>query len=264
MQQHEFTAFPRATEGRGASRRLRRSGRAPGVVYGGTGAPQPIELDHNALQHALKNEAFHSSILTMKLDGASQQVLLRDVQMHPFKREILHVDFLRVDANRRIHMKVPLHFINGENAPAVKLSGAIISHVLTELDVSCLPKDLPSFIEIDLSELALNQSIHVADLKLPAGVTAVSRGGMNPVVATAIIPKIIAEVEEVAPEAEAEAGTPEAEAAAAAAEKAGEKGAETGTEKGAEKGGEKSAEKGAEKGSEKGSERATGRKGEKK
>jgi len=159
---------------------------------------------------------------------------------------------------------VPLHFANGENSPAVKLSGAIISHVMTELDVSCLPKDLPGFIEIDLSELALNQSIHLTDLKLPAGVTAVTRGGMNPVVATAIIPKIIAEVEEVAPEAEAEAGTPEAEAAAAAAEKAGEKGAETGTEKGAEKGGEKSAEKGAEKGSEKGSERGTGRKGEKK
>jgi len=138
------------------------------------------------------------------------------VQMHPFRKQVLHVDFQRVDANRKIHMKVPLHFINGENSPAVKLSGAIISHVMTELDVSCLPKDLPGYIEIDLSELALNQSIHLTDLKLPAGVTAVSRGGMNPVVATAIIPKIIAEVEEVAPEAEAEAGTPEAEAAAAA------------------------------------------------
>ena len=257
---YEFTAFPRGVEGRGASRRLRRSGRAPGVVYGGTAQPQPIELDHNALMHALKNEAFHSSILTMKLGSESQDVLLRDVQMHPFRKQVLHVDFQRVDANRRIHMKVPLHFANGENSPAVKLSGAIISHVMTELDVSCLPKDLPGFIEIDLSELGLNQSIHLTDLKLPAGVTAVARGGMNPVVATAIIPKVIAEVEEVAPEAEAEAGTPEAEAAAAAAEKAGEKGAETGTEKGAEKAGEKSAEKG----SEKGSERATGRKGEKK
>jgi len=171
---------------------------------------------------------------------------------------------------------VPLHFINGENSPAVKLSGAIISHVITELDVSCLPKDLPRFIEIDLSELALNQSIHLTDLKLPAGVTAVSRGGMNPVVATAIIPKIIAEVEEVAPEAEAEAGTPEAEAAAAGAEKADEKGAEKGTEKGAERGAEKGAErgsdkgagkgaeKGGDKGAAKGSEKATGRKDEKK
>jgi large subunit ribosomal protein L25 len=243
---HEFTAFPRATEGRGASRRLRRSGRAPGVVYGGSSAPQPIELDHNALSHALKNEAFHSSILTMKLDGQSQQVLLRDVQMHPFRREILHVDFQRVDANRRIHMKVPLHFVNGENSPAVKLSGAIISHVLNELDVSCLPKDLPSYIEVDLSELALNQSIHVSNLKLPTGVAAVAHTGMDPVVATAIIPKmIVEEVTEAPAEAvEGEAVPAEGEAAAApgaAGEKPGEKGAD-----------EKAPEKGADKGSERG------------
>jgi large subunit ribosomal protein L25 len=257
--QYEFTAFPRGVEGRGASRRLRRSGRAPGIVYGGAAKPQPIELDHNALIHALKNEAFHSSILTMKLGPESQQVLLRDVQMHPFRSEVLHIDFQRVDASRRIHMKVPLHFINGENSPAVKLAGAIISHVIAELDVSCLPKDLPGFIEVDLSELALNQSIHVTDLKLPGGVTAVSRGGMNPVVATAIIPKIIAEVEEVAPEAEAEAGAVEGEAGAAA-EKPGEAGAEKSPEKGVEKGSEKVPEKGAEKGSERGS----GKKGDKK
>lgn len=264
--QYEFTAFPRGIEGRGASRRLRRSGRAPGVVYGGTGKPQPIELDHNALVHALKNEAFHSSILTMKLGPESQQVLLRDVQMHPFRKEVLHVDFQRVDPNRRIHMKVPLHFTNGENSPAVKLSGAIISHVMTEVDVSCLPKDLPGFIEVDLSQLALNQSIHLTDLKLPGGVTAVSHVGMNPVVATAIIPKIIAEVEEVAPEAEAEAAAIEGEAGAAP-EKPGEKDSEKGTGKVAEKGSGKVAEKGsgkaAEKGAEKGSERAPGKKDEK-
>ena len=161
---YEFTAFPRGVEGRGASRRLRRSGRAPGVVYGGTAQPQPIELDHNALMHALKNEAFHSSILTMKLGSESQEVLLRDVQMHPFRKQVLHVDFQRVDANRRIHMKVPLHFANGENSPAVKLAGAIISHVMTELDVSCLPKDLPGFIEIDLSELALFTAIQKGEV----------------------------------------------------------------------------------------------------
>jgi large subunit ribosomal protein L25 len=243
---NEFTAFPRPTEGRGANRRLRRSGRAPGVVYGGTTAPQPIELDHNALMHALRNEAFHSSILTMKLDGHTQQVLLRDVQMHPFKREILHVDFQRVDANRRIHMKVPLHFVNGENSPAVKLSGAIISHVATDLDVWCLPKDLPSFIEIDLSELTLNQSIHVSNLKLPPGVTAVTHGGIDPVVATAVIPKmVVEEVAEVAPEAaEGEVPAPEGEAAAAAG--TGEKAPEKGSEKGAEK-----ADKGAERGGKK-------------
>ena len=248
---YEFTAFPRGVEGRGASRRLRRSGRAPGIVYGGTAQPQPIELDHNALIHALKNEAFHSSILTMKLGSESTQVLLRDVQMHPFRKEVLHVDFQRVDANRKIHMKVPLHFTNGDKAPAVKDAGAIISHVMTEVDVSCLPRDLPGFIEVDLAGLALNQSIHLTDLKLPAGVTAVQHGGMNPVVATAIIPKIIAEVEEVAPEAEAEAAAAEGEAGAA-----GEKPGEKGAEKGAEKAGDKAAEKGADKGAD----RAPGKK----
>ena len=244
----EFTAFPRHSEGRGANRRLRRSGRAPGVVYGGSTAPQPIELDHNALTHALASETFHSSILTMKLDGSSQQVLLRDVQMHPFRREILHIDFQRVDANRRIRMKVPLHFINGENAPAVKLSGAIISHVLTEVDIACLPKDLPGYIEVDLSELTLNQSIHVSNLKLPAGVTAVAHAGMDPVVATAVIPKmIVEEVAEVPAEAaEGEVAPAEGEAAAApaaAGEKAGEKAAEKGVEKGAEKGAERGGKK---------------------
>src|SRR3954447_15572511 len=132
--QIEFTAFPRATEGRGASRRLRRSGRAPGIVYGGAATPQPVELDHNALFHALRNEAFHSSILTMKLDGSANKVLLRDVQMHPFKNEILHVDFQRIDEGKKIRMKVPLHFVNGESSPAVKLDAAIVSHVMADID----------------------------------------------------------------------------------------------------------------------------------
>jgi large subunit ribosomal protein L25 len=249
--QHEFTAFPRGTRnhGRSANRRLRRSGRAPGIVYGGSGEPQPIELDHNALIHALRSEAFHASILTMKLDGAAQQVLLRAVQMHPFKKEVLHVDFQRVDANRRIHMKVPLHFANGENSPAVKLSAAIISHVLTEVDISCLPKDLPEFIAVDLAELTLNESIHVSDLKLPPGVTAVVHGGLDPVVASAVIPKIIVEAEEApAVEGEVEAGGPVAEAAEGeTAEKAGEKGAEKAPDKAAEKGAERSGGKREEK-----------------
>jgi len=245
---YEFTAFPRGAEGRGANRRLRRSGRAPGIVYGGAGQPQPIELDHNALMQALRNEAFHASILTMKLGDAKQPVLLRAVQMHPFRREVLHVDFQRVEANRRIHMKVPLHFANGENSPAVKLSGAIISHVLAELDVSCLPKDLPEFIAVDLSELALNQSIHVSDLKLPEGVSAVAHGGMDPVVATAVIPKVIVEETEAVPaEGEAEAGAVVEEGAAApaeaGAEKGGEKAADKAPEKGADKGGSKREER---------------------
>jgi large subunit ribosomal protein L25 len=210
----EFTAFPRTSEGRGASRRMRRTGKAPGIVYGGTAKPTPIELDHNALFHALRNEAFHSSILTMKLDGAATRVLLRDVQMHPFRNEILHVDFQRVDENRKIHMKVPLHFVNGETSPAVKLSGAIISHVTPDLDVSCLPKDLPEFIEVDLSQLEVGHSIHVSAVKLPPGVTVVSHGRMDPVVAAAIVPRAHAETEEAAAGAEGAAAPAEAEAKA--------------------------------------------------
>ncbi len=216
----EFTAFPRATEGRGASRRMRRAGKAPGIVYGGTVKPTPIELDHNALFHALRNETFHSSILTMKLDGAASKVLLRDVQMHPFRNEILHVDFQRVDENRKIHMKVPLHFVNGESSPAVKLNGAIVSHVTTEVDVSCLPKDLPEFIEVDLSGLDVGHSIHVSALKLPNGVSVVT-SKTDPVVATAVVPRAAAEAEETAA-AEGTGGAAEG-AAAPAAEKKEEK-----------------------------------------
>ncbi len=217
----EFTAFPRASEGRGASRRMRRAGKAPGIVYGGTAKPTPIELDHNALFHALRNEAFHASILTMKLDGAATKVLLRDVQMHPFRNEILHVDFQRVDENRKIHMKVPLHFVNGEVSPAVKLNSAIVSHVTTEVDISCLPKDLPEFIEVDLSGLEVGHSIHVSALKLPAGVSVVTHK-TDPVVATAVVPRAAAEAEETAAGAEGAAAAP-AEAAAPAAEKKEEK-----------------------------------------
>jgi large subunit ribosomal protein L25 len=226
----EFTAFARNTEGRGASRRMRRAGKAPGIVYGGPVAPMAIELDHNALFHALRNEAFHSSILTMKLDGAATKVLLRDVQMHPFRNEILHVDFQRVDESRKIHMKIPLHFVNGEISPAVKISSAIISHVVADLDVTCLPKDLPEFIEVDLTELDVGHSIHVSALKMPPGVTVVSRGKPDPVVATAIVPRAQVETEEetaAAAEAAAAAAAAiapvEGEAAAPAAEKGAEK-----------------------------------------
>jgi large subunit ribosomal protein L25 len=156
--------------------------------------------------------------------------------MHPFRHEVLHIDFQRVDENRKIHMKVPLHFINAELAPAVKTTDAIISHVLTELDVSCLPKDLPGFVEVDLSTLAVGQSIHVSDLKLPVGVTAVTRPGASPVVATAIVPRIVVEVEEVAaPTTEAVAG----EAAPAEGAKPGDKAAEKSGEKPSEKGADK-------------------------
>jgi large subunit ribosomal protein L25 len=215
----EFTAFARKHEGRGASRRLRRAGKAPGIVYG-AGEPTPIELDHNALIHALKSESFHASILTMKLDGGAQKVLLRDVQMHPFRNEVLHVDFQRVDEARKIHMKVPLHYVNEAASPAVKLGGAIISHIANELDVTCLPKDLPEFIEVDLSTLESGKSVHVSEIKLPPGVSALTHG-KDPVIATAVIPKAHAEAEEAAPEAVAAA--PAAAPAAAAARPAAAK-----------------------------------------
>jgi large subunit ribosomal protein L25 len=220
----EFTAFPRTTEGRGASRRMRRTGKAPGIVYGGTAQPQPIELDHNALIHALRTEAFHASILTMKVDGSSTQVLLRDVQMHPFRNEVLHVDFQRIDPKRKIHMKVPLHFVNEEVSPAVKTQGAIVSHVMTEIDIACLPGDLPEFIEVDLSALDTGHSLHVSGVKLPSGVSIVSHRTGDPVVATAVVPKAAAEAEEGAAEGEAAAAAPAAEAKPAEA-KADEKGA---------------------------------------
>jgi len=183
----KVVAFPRNEQGSGASRRLRRAGQTPGIIYGGTEAPVNIALDHNALYHALKKEAFHSSILEMKVDGKSEKVVLRDFQMHAYKQLVMHADFQRVDPNQKIHMKVPLHFVNADIAPAVKLAGGIISHVLNELDISCLPKDLPEFIEVDLSTMQAGTSLHVSDLKLPSGVVA-TQAKENPTIATATVP----------------------------------------------------------------------------
>jgi len=183
----QFTATSRSVQGSSASRRLRRAGRVPAIVYGGQAQPLNIELDHNEIYHALRKEAFHASILDMQLDGkASQPVLLRAVQWHPYKQQVLHVDFQRVSATQALHTKVPLHFINGEISPAVKLGGAIISHVATELDVSCLPADLPAAIEIDLAQLQAGESVHLNDITLPKGVTAVVHGD-NPVLALAVV-----------------------------------------------------------------------------
>ena len=184
----KFTAYERSLQGTGASRRLRLSGKVPGIVYG-AGEPQMIELDHNALYFALKKEAFHSSILDLEVAGKSQQVLLRDVQYHPFRQLVLHVDFQRVDPSKKIHTKVPLHFMNQETNPAVKLSGAIISHVLNEIEVVCLPASLPEFVEVDLAKIEAGQSLHAKDIALPADVTLVAHvEAENPVVASATVP----------------------------------------------------------------------------
>jgi large subunit ribosomal protein L25 len=179
-------AFPRKEQGSGASRRLRNAGQTPGIIYGGSSSPVAVALDHNALFHALKKETFHSSILDMEIEGKTEKVLLRDFQMHAFKQLVLHVDFQRVDEKQKIHVKVPLHFVNAEVSPAVKLGGAVISHVMTELDISCFPRELPEFINVDLTNMQAGQSLHLADIALPAGVTAVTQE--NPTIATASIP----------------------------------------------------------------------------
>ncbi len=208
-----FTAFARTLQGTGASRRLRISGKVPGIVFG-AGEPTMIELDHNALYFALKKEAFHSSLLDMELAGATQKVLLRDFQMHPWKQQVLHVDFQRVDDRTRLRKKVPLHYVGEEEAESVVLEKCVINHVANEVEVECLAMQLPEFIEVNLSQIAKGQSLHVSDIKLPARVKLVKHGKNNPVIVVAMAPRIEEEVD-----AEAVAAAAAAAAAAAPAAK---------------------------------------------
>jgi len=195
----EFTAFPRTLQGTGASRRMRGAGKVPGILYGADQPTQPIELDHHALFRHLKMEAFHASILDMTLEGNQQQVLLRDVQMHPFRQLVLHVDFQRVDKNKKIHMKVPLHFINAEICPGVKTGGGVVNHVMNEIDIQCLPDDLPEFIVVNLEQLELNRSMRVNEVPLPKGVEVIARLKKdNPAIVSVQVPKAIVIEEEVA------------------------------------------------------------------
>jgi large subunit ribosomal protein L25 len=184
----KFVAFERSKQGTGASRRLRNTGRTPGIVYGGSSEPKLVELDHNALWHALKKEAFHASILEMELAGQTSKVLLRDYQMHPFKQLVLHIDFQRVEANTVLHMKVPFHFSGEENSPAVKNDKCLINHVINEIEVACLPADLPEFIAVDLSTLESGKSLHLNDINLPKGVKALVHGKPNPVLVSVTVP----------------------------------------------------------------------------
>lgn len=182
----KFNATTRGNKGTSASRRLRRAGRVPAIVYGGNAEPLSIELDHNEIYHAVRKEEFHASILEMILDGKpAGSVLLRAVQWHPYKPQVLHVDFQRVDESQRITTKVPLHFLNVESSPAVKLSGAVVTHPVTEVEIACLPGNLPLAIEVDLSGLVAGGVLHASDLKLPKGVTLVLHGDNNPVIANA-------------------------------------------------------------------------------
>ena len=202
----EINATTRKTQGTGASRRLRNSGRVPGIVYG-SGDVTMIEMDHNDLYYKLRSEAFHASVLTLNLEGKKESVQLRDFVMHPFRQQVQHIDFQRVDATKKMHIKVPLHFINEAIAPGVKTGGGKISHVMTELDITCLPKDLPGFIEVDLANLGLGHSIHVADLKFPKGVEAATHGThtAEAVVATVQVPRGAIEAEAAAEAAPAAA-----------------------------------------------------------
>jgi len=240
----EINASQRKVQGTGASRRLRRAGRVPGIVYGGDKGAVNIELDQKDLLRNLHNEKFHASILTLKVDGGAEQVLLRAFNMHPVKPAVQHVDFQRVSKDKKIHMKVPLHFVNAATSPGVKEQAGVVTHVLNDLDIECFPDDLPEFIEVDLGQIAVGKSIHARELALPQGVQAILHKDDDPVVATCMLPALVTEEEEVAAEAVPAAGeVPTTEQAAA--EKPGEgapaaagdktKAADKGADKGAEK-----------------------------
>ncbi len=173
----ELNASPRTELGTGASRRLRRPGEnLPGIIYGGDDAPQPVTLSANELTKAMQQEAFFSQIVNVRVDGAEQQALVRDLQLHPVNERVLHVDFLRVDADRPIQTNVPLHFVNESKCVGVRTGGGSIAHNLVDVEVSCLPKDLPEFIEVDLAALDVGQALHLSDLNVPEGVTVVALG----------------------------------------------------------------------------------------
>ncbi len=191
----ELNAQVRTLQGSGASRRLRHANKVPGIIYGGTAAPIMIELDHNTLLLSLRKEAFHASVLTINVDGKAETVLLRDSQMHAYKPLVLHVDFQRVDTTHAIHQKVPLHFINAEIAPGVKLAGGNVSPAMNEIEVTCLPQDLPAFIEVDLKSLEGGQSLHVSQLVFPNGVKPITHGTDDAVVVSISVKKAAAAAE---------------------------------------------------------------------
>jgi len=211
----EITAIERLLKGTGASRRLRHSGKTPGILYGGKDEAKSIELDSKELMMKFKHEAFHASILSLNLDGKSEKVLLRDYQLHPVKDNILHIDFQRIDENKKLNAKIPFHFLNQEIAPGVKLEGGIVSHIMIDVDISCLPKDLPAYIEVDLINLAIGDSIHLSEVKIPEGVELTGLSEENdPIITSVSKPKVVVE-EVITPEegAEGEEGAESAEGA---------------------------------------------------
>ena len=262
----EIAARKREMQGTGPARRMRRMGRVPGVLYGGDKQPVSLELDHKDLYLNLRNEKFHASILTLDIGGAKEQVLLRSVSMHPFRPQVQHIDFQRISKDKKIHMRVPLHFVNAEKSPGVKEQGGVVNHVLNELHIVCFPDDLPEFVEVDLSSLAVGKSLHARELSLPKGVELSMHKAEDPVVATVVVPQLITEEEEAAQAAAAVAAADVPTTEQAAAPKDGEAPAE-GADKGAAagKGGEKAAAKGGgDKAAPKAAEKPAADKGEKK
>jgi large subunit ribosomal protein L25 len=214
---HSINVQKRDDEGKGASRRLRRAGIVPAIVYGGDLKPVSIQLAHNDVWHASQNEWFYSSILDLNLGGDAQKVLLRDMQRHPFKQLVLHLDFQRVNENVAIRVRVPLHFLNQEKSPAGKTSGVVITHEMNDVEISCLPKDLPEYIEVDLGEINIGDIVHMSDLKLPTGVEIPElRFGKEHDHAIAVAKEIKEEIEETPVVAEGEAAAAAAAAAVAA------------------------------------------------
>ena len=226
MNQFELTAEPREDVGRGASRRLRRSGKVPGIIYGSNKKPTNISLIHDDVVHHLEQEAFYSHILTVSIGKEKQKVVLKDLQRHPYKAQLLHIDLQRVSESEKLTMRVPLHFLNAEKCTGVKQGGGVISHIMTELEISCLPKDLPEYIEIDLINLNVGDAIHLGELQLPEGVSsyALEHGGdASAPVVSCHIPKVIVEEEEAGEELAAATveGAPAAAADAEAKEEEG-------------------------------------------
>ena len=190
----EINAIVRELKGTGASRRLRHAGKTPGVLYGGDKEAISLEIDSKELFMQFRHEAFHASILTLNLGGKKEAVILRDFQMHPVRNNIVHIDFQRINENEKISVKVPFHFINEETAPGVKLEGGLISHIMTEIDISCLPKDLPQYIEVDMGALSIGDSIHLSEVKVPEGVELTTLSDENdPAITSISKPKVVVE-----------------------------------------------------------------------
>ena len=218
----DLIAEHREDQGKGASRRLRHQGRVPAIIYGAGRPPRSLTFDHNKVLQQLENESFYSSILNIKVGDKSQAAIVKDIQRHPSKRQILHMDMQRIVADEKIRMNVPIHYLNAENAVGVKTGGGSVSQLITDVEVSCLPKDLPEYFEVDIENLDLNEMLHISDIKLPDGVEIpeLAQGPENdrPIVSIQFI-KItpvdeeVEEVEEVEGEEAAEEGAEESPAA---------------------------------------------------